>query len=168
MELTGKSVLLSAWRATLVLLAGAMLTGCAYLKELVGLEPVKPRVQLLALEVSKASLSRIDLKCTLRVDNPNDFALTFANLKYALSVAGMALAAGEHLPELKIPGEGHAVFPLKIAIDAGNALKLTRKLLQSKGEEAALLQASFDFITPLGPMQVRLEELRPLAKIAGF
>lgn len=148
--------------------AMAVTTGCAYLRETIGLGPVRPKVSLAAIEVTKVTLSAVELVASLRVDNPNDFALTFRNLVYRLDAGGLELAAGNFKESLKVPAEGQVVVRLPVAVNATNAVKLARKLLNSQGEMLAEMTATADFVTPFGDMEVSFEEKRPLAKLAGF
>lgn len=149
----------------LVLLAPS---SCTLLRETVGLGPVRPQVALVSIEISKMSVQSIDLLATLRVDNPNEFALTFRNLLYHLAVDATFLAEGRYADTLQIAAREKKLVRLPIRINAANAIKLVRQFLQSEGSPVATLSATANFVTPLGDMRVNIEEKKPLAKLAGF
>jgi LEA14-like dessication related protein len=141
------------------------LSGCAYLKAAIGLGPTRPKVNVVAVEVSRATLIALDLIVTIRVDNPNDFNLDFSMLKYQMTAGELNIAAGSYDPPLSVPAEGHALVKLPLTVDAGNVIKLAQEMLQGKEEVTALMKATADFATPVGNMTVDFEDKRPLRQI---
>jgi LEA14-like dessication related protein len=142
--------------------------GCTYLKEAIGLGPQSPKVQVEAIDVVRATIGSLDLLVTLRVDNPNDFQLSFSKLRYDMVAAGLRVAAGTFDEHLVIPASGHAEIKLPLTVDAGAALQLVHDLLTKSEDTEAIMTATAAFDTPLGAMDVSFEDKRPLKKIAGF
>lgn len=155
------------WLALSLLLALA-LGGCAYLREAIGLGPQKPKVALADIAVTKASLAALDLAVTLRIDNPNDFALNFSRLRYKMVAAGLDVANGTYGERITVPAEGHTLIKLPLSVDTNAALKLVHELLSKSEETYAILTATADFETPFGAMEVNFEDKRALKKLAGF
>lgn len=141
---------------------------CTLLRETIGLGPVRPQVALVEIEITKLSLSSLDLMVTLKVDNPNEFSLTFRNLHYRLDVDTMALAEGRYAEMVQIAARGKQLVRLPIRINAANTANLVRQFLKSETSPIALLTATANFVTPFGDVQVNIEEKKPLAKLAGF
>lgn len=152
--------------AAIIMLAGS--GACTMLRETIGLGPLRPTVSLQAIEVSKVSMTSIELVASVRVDNPNDFALTFRNLAYRLDAGNLEIAVGHYREDVRISAESRGVLRLPVTVHANNAVKLFRMLLQSKGELMTEMKAKADFVTPFGDMEVKFEDRRPVAKLAGF
>jgi LEA14-like dessication related protein len=155
--------------ATLVL--GAVLAGssCAHFREAIGLGPRRPKVELVGIELKQASLAAVDVVLTLEVDNPNDFELAFAKLRYQMDAAGVRIAQGTYEDRIAIPAEKKAQVRLPLAIDPIAAMKVLRDAVDqgTAGGADALLKATADFETPVGMMEVNFEETRPLRKLLG-
>ncbi len=146
----------------------APLGGCSFFRETIGLGAQKPKVQLSQVEVTKASFTSLDLMVTLRVDNPNDFALNFSKLKYKMVAGDLALAAGTFAERVSVPAVGHALIKLPLTVDSNNAIKLAQQLLTKADEVFAVMTATADFETPLGQIEVNFEDKHELKKLAGF
>lgn len=155
-------------QAGLALLVTSFVAGCAFLRDSIGIGPQKPKVQLAGIEVQKASLLALELLVTLRVDNPNDFELNFSKLRYKLVAGELAIASGTFDERISIPATGHATIRLPLDVDSNNALKLAQDLLTKQDEVYALMDATADFETPFGAMEVKFEDKHPLKKLAGF
>lgn len=155
-------------QASSVLLVTGFVTGCAFLRESVGLGPQKPKVQLSAIDVQKASLAQLELLVTLRVDNPNDFDLNFSKLKYKMVAGDLEIASGTYGDRISVPATNHALIKLPLTVDSGAALKLAQDLLTKKDEVFAVMNATADFETPFGAMEVAFEDKHALKKLAGF
>ncbi len=153
---------------TLLVLAASLLGGCTYLRETVGLGPQRPKVHLADVAVTRVRLTNVDLLVTVRVDNPNGFALKFSRLRYQLTAAEADLARGVYDEPLSIPAEGQSLIKLPLTVDAKAALKLAQDLLTSSGEVFAVMKATADFGTPFGDMEVNFEDKHPLRKLTGF
>lgn len=154
--------------AGLALLVTSFVAGCAFLRDSIGIGPQKPKVQLAGIEVQKASLLALELLVTLRVDNPNDFELNFSKLRYKMVAGELPVASGTYDERISIPATGHALIRLPLGVDSNNALKLAQNLLTKQEEVFALMDATADFETPFGAMEVKFEDKHPLKKLAGF
>lgn len=144
------------------------LGGCAYLREAIGLGPQKPKVQLVDIAVTKATFASLDLAVTLRVDNPNDFDLSFSKLKYDMVAGDLHVAKGVFDDMITVPPKGHSFVKLPLTVDSQNALRLAQDLLVAKEEVFAVLNATADFETRFGPMSVTFEDKRALKKLVGL
>ncbi len=145
-----------------------VLVGCAYMKALVGLGPTRPKVRVTEIAVTKASLRKLDLMVSIRVDNPNEFDLVFSKLRYKMEATGLVIADGLYDEDLRVPEKGSAVIRLPLSIDASAAFLLLKKLMTETEEVYAELTAVANFETPLGQMTVDFDDKRPLRKLAGF
>lgn len=154
------------WTLTLTFVAQA--AGCTFLRESIGIGPQKPKVQLSSIDVKKASLLALELLVTLRVDNPNDFELNFSKLKYKMDAGELAIASGVFDERISIPATSHALIKLPLTVDANNALKLAQNLLTKNEEIFATMNATADFETPFGAMEVQFQDKHALKKLAGF
>jgi LEA14-like dessication related protein len=146
----------------------ATASACEHLREAIGLGPRRPKVQLVDLQVARASKQALDLAVSLRVTNPNDFALRLDKLRYTAQAAGLKVAAGEAGERVEVPAAGEAVVKLPLAVDPNAALSLLHQLLTRPDEIYLELEATADFLTPVGAMEVGFTDKRPLRKLAGF
>lgn len=153
--------------ATLVL-ALAAATSCTHLKELIGFEPQQPKLQVTDIAVTDISLNELSLLVSLKVDNPNDFSLKFAGLRYQLSAADMAIAKGFYDHQVHIPAGGSVPVKLPLQVHTDAALRLMHELLTKSTGLMVILKATADFETPIGAMALDFEDRRPLHKLAGF
>ena len=153
-----------AWCPILGIIVGIALNlgGCAYLKEAVGLVVRKPQVSLVAIDVEKADFSSLDLLVSLQIDNPNDFAIRFFNLRYDLNAAGKLLATGKFDDKITVPKEGRQLLRLPIAVDTRSAVGLASQLLRGRQDLMAELTATTFFEGPLGPIEVNVSESKAL------
>jgi LEA14-like dessication related protein len=161
-----------AWRCAPLAFIGLILTlslgGCAYFRELIGLGAQQPKVHLVDAAVTGFSLTGISLLVTLSVENPNEFDLSFAKLRYKMSVGNSVVASGVLADHVTIPAEGHQQVKLPLDVEGQNVLQLVHDVLTKSNETIAVLNATADFDTPFGPMEVGFEDRRPLHKLAGL
>ena len=108
------------------------------------------------------------IEVTLRVDNPNDFELNFSKLKYHMVAGDLQIATGVFDERISIPATSHAMIKLPLTVDSSNALKLAQDLLTKSEEVFAIMNATADFETPFGAMEVNFEDKHALKKLAGF
>lgn len=143
-------------------------TACAAFRTLIGLGPLRPKVQVTDIQIEKANLMALDLIVSVRVDNPNDFALDLSNLHYQLQAAGLSVASGNYAPRIVIAEKASQTIRLPLSIDPAAALKLAQQLIGGTDDVTAVTTAVADFVTPFGPMTVDFDDARPLRKLAGF
>ena len=147
---------------------GLAATGCTYLKHLVGLGPVRPRVELLNIEVEKLSFSSLNMILVLQIDNPNSFDLRFSKLRYSLAVADIDVARGTYENSIVIAQESRETVKLPLSVDTKSLLKLIQHLMQSPDNSYAVLAATSLFETPLGPMEVSVQDRKKLTSIKTY
>lgn len=143
-------------------------SACTYLKEVIGLGPVHPKVKVTEITVVQASLSAIDLLVSIHVDNPNGFDLEFSKLQYQMMAGSLAIAKGMYAQTVNIPEDGQAEIKLPLTIDARNAFKLLNDILSKQEDTFAVWTATAEFSTPFGAMDVDFEDRRPLRKFVNF
>jgi len=153
---------------TPLLCALVLMQGCTFLKEAIGLGPRRPKVQIHAVEVKKASVTAIDLQITVQVENPNDFALKLSRLRYNMNTDSLSVAAGQYDPEITIPPSGKALVKLPLTVNAESVIKLMQMLLDGRSDPEAFITATADFQTPFGPIEVDFDDRRPLRKMTGL
>ncbi len=151
-----------------MLLIWGSVTSCAYLKEVVGIGPLRPKVTLSEIEVKHVSMVALSLEIAIKVDNPNDFDLKLKNLKYDMVASEVKLADGTYREEITIPASGNTIVKLPVAVDPNHAIKLIKHLLQNGKEIIATVNAEADFATPFGDTEVSFEETKPLRKFVGM
>lgn len=148
--------------------AAALLQGCSFLKEAIGLGPRRPTVQVHAIEVKKASLLALDLQVTVQVENPNDFALNVSRLKYHMTAGDLEVAEGRYDPRISVPAGGKSLINLPLSVNATSVIRLVQMVVDGASDPEAFLVATADFETPFGPIEVDFEDRRPLRKLAGI
>jgi LEA14-like dessication related protein len=154
--------------ACLIPLIVFALTRCAFLREAIGFELRRPQLALSDVSVEGASLSALDLALVIRVDNPNDFALEFAKLDYDVKVDGIELAKGRYDQKISLPAEGHILVKLPLRVQTNHAFAIVTKVVGSSQESFAEVQATADFVTPIGSLAVKFNDRKPLRKFTGL
>ncbi len=151
-----------------LLCTAALLQGCSYLKEAIGLGPRQPKVRIYAVEVKKATVMAIEMQITVQVENPNDFALKLSRLRYDMNAESLAIAAGQYDPEITIPPAVKTLVKLPLTVNADSVIKIMQMLLDGQKDPMAVIKATADFQTPFGPIEVDFDDKRPLRKMAGL
>jgi LEA14-like dessication related protein len=148
-----------------VFLAVFGLVSCTYLRDLVGLGPTRPKVELLRFEVSRLSWGSVDLMATLRVDNPNRFELSMSRLTYTVETGGDIFARGNWSGEFRVAAQSSAELRLPLSITPGRVVDLLARMLQSEAGEKALIKADGDFSSALGSITLTFEEEKLLPRL---
>lgn len=151
-----------------LLFATALLQGCNFLKEAIGLGPRRPKVQVYSIELNKVSLLSIEMLVTVLVENPNDFALKFSRLRYNLTAENLPVAEGVYASQLSVPPGGSSFIKLPLKVNATSLMKLVQLIADGQKEPVAVIAATADFETPLGTIEVDFNDSRPLRKMAGL
>lgn len=99
------------WISVAVLAAALATSGCAWLRYRAAESPsvALERAELVAFSMSA---QRFDL--TLRVHNPNGFALPLSSLEYRLQVDDKPVASGQSTRAVTIPADGAATVPVTV------------------------------------------------------
>lgn len=155
---------------SVVLVAAFVALSCTYLKETIGLGPVRPKVQITDIAVKRVTMTAIDLIVTVRVQNPNSFDLSLSKLRYKMTAGDLDVAQGTFMETITVPEKGESLVSLPLAIDASNVVKIMKDVLTAPGDKdiQAVTTAVADFATPIGDMEVDFSDKRSLRKLAGL
>ena len=147
--------------------AVAGLGGCTYLRDLVGLGPSRPKVEVLSIEVSRLGWGSLDLLATLRVENPNRFDLALSRLNYTVETSGDLVASGSWSGDFRVEAKSSAELKLPLSITPGRVVDLLARMVGSEGDVVALIKADGDFSSILGTMTLQFEEQKLLPKLTA-
>ena len=148
--------------------AAALLSHCAYLREVIGLETLQPKVRVVDISLRGLSAQAAQLLITLTVDNPNDFELHFSNLTYELAVGTKILAKGQLADGAVVPARGQQRVKLPLAVDSVAVMTVVHELLSKSKDLEAVVAATAEFETPFGAMDVDFVDRRSMRAMAGF
>ena len=126
----------------------AITAGCASLARL-----ETPRLSLVSVELSDATLFEQRFMVRLRVQNPNDIALPVRGLTVDLELAGQDFAQGVSARAFEVPAFGEAEFDMIITANAATAL------LKLMTQRDAIKRESLDYRIR-GKLSTRLGLLR--------
>jgi LEA14-like dessication related protein len=110
------------YRRAIIILLAASLTACA------GMRPEPPEVQLSALEITDVSLSHANFLATLKLFNPNSFALDIERLKFTLFLNDVRVSKGMTAKTFSIPAEGDGEASVRLSSSVFDLFQLTRTL----------------------------------------
>ncbi|KAB7619649.1 LEA type 2 family protein [Alkalilimnicola sp. S0819] len=94
-----------------LLLLALMLTGCARLLQ----QPESPRVSLVHLSLRDATVFEQRYRLSLRVQNPNRFALPIEGMSYSLYLGGSEFAHGVSPVGVTVPAFGEEVLEVEMS-----------------------------------------------------
>ena len=120
-------------RAALALAFGVVLPGCSALGP-----REKVKVTVIGLELLSFHALELRLALQLRVQNPNDVALSYDGLEFELAVNGKPLATGLTDAKGSVPRHGEAVITLPVSVSALEAVRQIRALSRADAKETAL------------------------------
>jgi LEA14-like dessication related protein len=136
-----------------LLLAAALLvlSGCA-LNSLARME--SPTVDVTGVKLLGTSLAGADVLVQLRVDNPNDVALTLDGISYKLRLNEQPLLNGQYDKQVQIAPSGRTAVELPLTIQFVDLYRVIQTLQNKKNPEYAL-DADLRFAIPvLGEVSV--------------
>lgn len=120
---------------------------CVYFKALVnGVE--EPKVEITAVEITKASFTSINVNIDLALENPNDFDITLKNLRYQASYKKLKLASGQREEAIVLKANSESKLSLGLKISPSVLLFGAGEILDKGGAEVHL-NAKAIFETPL-------------------
>ena len=120
---------------------------CVYFKALVnGIE--QPKVEISAVEISKASFSSINVNIDLALENPNDFDISLKNLAYKVSYKKLKLASGKKDEQIVLKAKSVSKLSLGLKINPSVLLFGAAEILDKGGAEVHL-NAKALFQTPI-------------------
>jgi LEA14-like dessication related protein len=141
-------------------------TSCTYLKEAIGLGPIRPKITLHQVEVKYATIQALTLVVSIKIENPNDFDLNLKNLQYDVHALELKLATGNYKERISVPAEGSYMVKLPVAVNPVNAIAVIKKIMAQGPDVKATVKASADFESPVGDMEVAFEQTKALSDLA--
>lgn len=104
-------------KTTSGLLLVLALAGCALAPHL-----ATPRLSVIDVQVVSTELWEQRLKVRLRVQNPNDVALSVKGIEYTLDISGQQVASGMSDASFVVPALGEAQFDTNLTTNMAGAL----------------------------------------------
>lgn len=138
-------------------------SGCIYLKQLVGLGPQKPKLELTGVEIVGLSMSGLDMSLKFTAENPNEEELAFEKLVYQVTSGDYVLARGEHLPKLTLKPLKKSKLALPLSLDSDQVGKFIRQLLNNSGKGQVTVAGAGEFVTSLGNVAINFKENREIS-----
>ena len=121
------------WRRLLALgVMVALLGGCAGLERL---RPEPPNVTLAGLRALELGLFEQRFEVSLRLSNPNGFALPIQGLRYQLELNEAEFARGVSGESVSIPAYGEEVLRLQLVTDLSSTLQQIRRWQQNPPDD---------------------------------
>ncbi len=117
-------------RALSLLLIVLLLSGCAAMRP--GAEP--PRIHLVGLQMQQVELFEQRYRLTLRIQNPNDFALNIRGLDFRVDINDQRFAEGVSNRPLEVPGFGEALTEVEVSSSLWSLARQFRDLGDSRLE----------------------------------
>ncbi len=109
-------------RVVLLFLAAAVLAGCSLLRYKTA---ESPRVTVSDIQLAGFSIFEQKFDVTLRMQNPNDFALPITGMEYELCVEDNAVATGVSDKNITVPAFGEQLVKVSVV---GNFLSSMTQL----------------------------------------
>jgi LEA14-like dessication related protein len=111
---------------------GLALPGCGALPR------EKVKVTVIGLEPLSFHALELRFALKLRIQNPNDVALSYDGLEFELTVNGKPLATGLTDAKGSVPRYGEAVITVPVSVSALEAVRQIRALSRADAKETAL------------------------------
>ncbi|MFN4263796.1 MAG: LEA type 2 family protein [Thioalkalivibrionaceae bacterium] len=111
--------------------AATLLGGCAGAM----VRPLTPQVTLVDLQLLDSTMLEGRFRASLRVQNPNNVALQFRGVQFAIDVNGLALAQGATANAIDLPRLGETVVDVDFSV---GALSLVRQVLAWRDRQESL------------------------------
>lgn len=146
------------------LILGFGVSGCVYLKELIGLGTRPPEARLKHVMVTKLALSSIDLQLIINVRNPNSFNINLNRMDYKATSSEEEIAEGRYDQSLVIPGDGEVDVDIPLKVNTGAVIRLLEKYLKNPKGIKILVDGVINFKTPLGDMDIEFKEEKKIEK----
>jgi len=112
----------------------SLLAGCSLLRYKTA---EAPRVTVNNIQLGGFSIFEQQFDVTLRMQNPNDFALPITGMEYDLSVEGNAVASGVSDKSVTVPAFGEELITVSVVGNFLSSLKQLQRWQQSGGSALA-------------------------------
>ncbi|MGI9302979.1 MAG: LEA type 2 family protein [Gammaproteobacteria bacterium] len=122
-----------------------VLSGCAGLEQIVQ----TPAAVVENVELGNVGVQGMTALFTLKVDNPNAFALAVSGLGYALSLNGRELFQGESDQSISVPANGSGSVTLPITVGFADLMEAVPNLLTSRA-----VDYEFNGFAKAGPFKI--------------
>jgi LEA14-like dessication related protein len=99
-------------------------SGCAGIR--MHTEP--PYVSLVNMNILQIGIFEQRFLLQLRIQNPNDFALSISGMKYTLMINEKDFARGVNRQSVNLPAYGEEIVDVEVVSDLGNLLNQIREL----------------------------------------
>ncbi|HEY9149391.1 MAG: LEA type 2 family protein [Gammaproteobacteria bacterium] len=119
---------LKSWSCLLLVLS---LTACAWLPQ----KPQAPRVSLVSVQLISMELLEQRYGLTLRIQNPNDFALNIQGLDFEVELNRMPFASGVAGHHVAVPAFGEALMQVEVSSSVWSLARQLREMGEARQEE---------------------------------
>lgn len=119
---------LMSWSSLLLALS---LTACAWLPQ----KPQAPRVNLVSVQFSSMELLEQRYGLTLRIQNPNDFALNIQGLDFEVELNHMPFASGVAGQHVAVPAFGEVLMQVEVSSSVWSLARQLREVGEGRQEE---------------------------------
>lgn len=143
-------------------LAVLLLSGCATLLSIIGIEPEAPKVTVKQIAVAQVSLQTIKLIVTLEIENKNGFDIQLEGLSYRFKVKELEVAKGDLQQSVAIAKNSNSQVSLPLTIATPALRDLAQTFLTKHEPISARMQAELTIATPLGNYVLPLDEQRQI------
>lgn len=123
---------LSVWRAAVLVFAISALAGCALLRYR-NAEP--PQVSVTDIQLAGFSIFEQKFDVSLRLQNPNDFALPITGMQYKLFVQDNAVASGVSDTKVTVPAYGEQTLTVSVVGNFLSTISQLQRWRQTPGSE---------------------------------
>lgn len=107
------------------------LTACAWLPQ----KPQTPRVSLVSVQLISMELLEQRYGLTLRIQNPNDFALNIQGLDFEVELNRMPFASGVAGQRVAVPAFGEALMQVEVSSSVWSLARQLREVGEGRQEE---------------------------------
>jgi LEA14-like dessication related protein len=112
-------------RFLLVLIASAVLAGCASLPSVLE----KPKMEFAGVRIDSLDLSKPELTVILRLTNPNSVSLPIKTVELKCDVSGKPFAEGRSLQAIDLPARGNTLMELHLSIHKEGLNQMAKDML---------------------------------------
>lgn len=144
------------------------MTGCAFLRDLVGSGPQRPDVHLESLKLVGLSLHQVDVVVRIRARNTNSYDLILDKLRYQALIGNTPLGKGRYNEPLKLLAQSSMTIDLPITLEMRAALDTMQKILAGQGDSVmATVTIEGIFRSPAGPLDFGFTEKKSIGQLVN-